>query len=346
MTVYSLDPLQDPRWKDFVKRHPRASVFHTPDWLEALRRTYGYQPVVLTASTPGHELRNGMVFCRIDSVLTGRRLVSLPFADHSEPLVDSSEEIEAILAYLDQEFRKGKWRSIEIRPRSLGWAAGTMFATSETFYFHTLDLHPKAEQLLHSFDKNSVQRKVRRAEREGLTHEEGRSDALLAKFYHLLVLTRRRHQVPPQPLDWFRNLIACMGEFLKIHVASKDGQPIASIITLRYRYTLVYKYGCSDPRLHNLGGVALLFWRAIQEAKQEGLQEFDFGRSDTDNPGLVTFKDHWGTTRSMLTYLRYPARISPTTGERHGMQLARRVLARAPDGILRLAGKLLYKHIG
>src|SRR2546430_11331216 len=37
--LYSLDPLEDPRWAEFVQRHPRASVFHTPGWLEALRRT-------------------------------------------------------------------------------------------------------------------------------------------------------------------------------------------------------------------------------------------------------------------------------------------------------------------
>ena len=109
---------------------------------------------------------------------------------------------------------------------------------------------------------------------------------------------------------------------------------------------LLYKYGCSDRRFHNLGGMALLFWKAIQEAKQEGLEEFDLGRSNSDNPGLVTFKDHWGTTRSTLTYFRYPAQASPTACEKYRMRVARRALALAPDRILRLVGELLYKHIG
>src|SRR2546430_5296635 len=90
--LYSLDPLEDPRWAEFVQRHPRASVFHTPGWLEALRRTYGYEPVVYTTSLPRAELTNGLVFCRVRSWLTGRRLVSLPFSDHCEPLVHNSEE--------------------------------------------------------------------------------------------------------------------------------------------------------------------------------------------------------------------------------------------------------------
>ena len=341
-----IDPLADPRWAEFVERHPRASVFHTPGWLEALHRTYGYQPVVVAISEGGRELRSGMVFCQIDSFLTGRRLVSLPFADHCEPLVDRLEDLETILVYVQQEFQERTWKYIEIRPQSLSFGPWAVFARSETFYLHTLDLRPEADQLLRSFDKASVQRNLRRAEREGLTYEEGGSEELLDKFYRLLLLTRRRHKLPPQPRTWFRNLMACLGAPFKVRVASKDGQPIASIITLRYKQVLVYKYGCSDPRFHNLGGMALLFWKAIQEAKQEGLEEFDLGRSDSDNPGLVAFKDHWGTTRSTLIYLRYPARNLQTKGETYSMRLARQVFARAPDGILRLAGKLLYRHLG
>ena len=33
---------------------------------------------------------------------------------------------------------------------------------------------------------------------------------------------------------------------------------------------------------------------------------FDFGRSDLDNPGLLTFKDRWGATRSSLIYSGFP----------------------------------------
>jgi hypothetical protein len=56
MSVYEIDPLQDPPWEQFLARHPSASVFHTPAWLRALRLTYGYQPFVLTTCPPGHEL--------------------------------------------------------------------------------------------------------------------------------------------------------------------------------------------------------------------------------------------------------------------------------------------------
>jgi len=43
------------------------------------------------------------------------------------------------------------------------------------------------------------------------------------------VLTRRRQVLAAQPLAWFCNLTACMGDKLRIDVASKDGQPVASM---------------------------------------------------------------------------------------------------------------------
>src|SRR5262245_48008469 len=96
MDVHAFDPLHEPRWLEFVTSHPSASIFHTPGWLESLRRTYHFEPVALTTSAPGLPLRNALVFCPVRSWLTGARLVSLPFSDHCEPLVDDADELRAL----------------------------------------------------------------------------------------------------------------------------------------------------------------------------------------------------------------------------------------------------------
>ena len=89
MTLSEIDPLLDCRWVDLTERCVRSSIFHTPEWLAALRRTYGYKSVVFTDSRSGEPLRNGLLFCHVDSWLTGKRLVALPFSDHCEPLLDT-----------------------------------------------------------------------------------------------------------------------------------------------------------------------------------------------------------------------------------------------------------------
>ena len=345
MTVYKIDPIQDHRWTEFLNKHSEASVFHTSGWLEALQRTYGYNPVVFTTSPPEAELRNGLPFCRIATWLTGRRLVSLPFSDHCTPLVENSAELTCMMRSLQGEVAENKWNYVEIRAGDLYLPSEAIFEKANAYSLHKLDLRPNLDKLFRSLHKDCVQRKIHRAEREGLTCEEGIEDSLLRKFYHLLLITRRKHGLAPQPLRWFKNLIACLGDGVKIRVASKDGRPVASILTLRHNRTLVYKYGCSDHRLNNLGGTQLLMWKAIQEAKNDRLDEFDMGRSDCDNPGLIAFKDRWGAARSTLFYLRYPLRRSQAISAMAG-NVTKYIFAHAPDSLLAATGSMLYKYMG
>ncbi|MGH9220750.1 MAG: hypothetical protein ACRD1W_15700, partial [Vicinamibacterales bacterium] len=81
------DPIEDPRWSELLEHHSAASIFHSPGWLNALRQTYGYQPFVVTTST-GSILENGLVACEVKG-WASRRLVSLPFSDHCDPLVQN-----------------------------------------------------------------------------------------------------------------------------------------------------------------------------------------------------------------------------------------------------------------
>ena len=318
-------------------------MFHTPHWLRALQLTYGYQPGALTTAAPDEPLTSGLVFCHINSWLTGRRIVSLPFSDHCEPLADTPEELDAMLAQLR---RAGKNRYVELRPVLTKPDISTGFAISDTYYLHIVDLSRSLEALFRAFHKDSVQRKIRRAERESLAYESGNSQDLLEKFYRLLVMTRRRQHNPPQPISWFQNLSRTLGNAMQVRVASsRDGRPVASILTLKHGSTITYKYGCSDARYSNLGGTALLFWKTIQEAAQEGMVEFDLGRSTVDNEGLITFKEHWGARRATLEYWRFPDR-GKSEGINRKKNLKKLLVEIAPDWCLIAAGRLLYPHIG
>jgi lipid II:glycine glycyltransferase (peptidoglycan interpeptide bridge formation enzyme) len=346
MSVYKLNPLQDPRWQNLVDRHPQGSVFHSVAWLEALRQTYGYEPVVYTTSPPNQQLSNGIVFCKIRSWVSGSRLVSLPFSDHCEPLA-GLQDMSEILDWLAATRQRKQWNYIELRPIS---SAGALpfpdFRKSESFVLQVLDLAPTLDALFRKFHKSCVQRKIQRAEREGLTYQEGRSPALLKQFYDLLLLTRRRHGLPPQPLTWFRNASGCLGDRFVIRLAYKDRQPIAAIVTLQYKDVLVYKYGCSDSRFNNLGGNALLFWKAIQDAKHNGIAKYDLGRSETDNAGLITFKENWGAVNVPLHYYRIPPRQPLHLHSAWSARIVKSVFSKMPDALLTATGKLLYRHIG
>ena len=346
LAVYEIDPLRDPRWPILVENHPRSSIFHSKSWLKALEAVYGYEPVVVTTCPPRERLRNGLVFCRIKSWLTGRRFVSLPFSDHCEPLVDSTDDLDAMLLHMQRDLDERNWQYIEIRPMLQRPGSRVGLEKTLTYQFHRLDLRKSAQELFHGFHKDCVQRKIRRAEREALKYEDGNSEELLQKFYRLIVTTRRRQYLPPQPLAWFRGLITIFGNDLKIRVASKGDVPVASILTLSNRKCVVYKYGGSLAPLNKLGGMALLFWKTIQEAKDNAIEELDMGRSGADNPGLIAFKEHWGATGTTLNYWRYPPPGPYVPRPAWQKSLARRLVQSAPDVALEAVGTLLYRHIG
>lgn len=348
-SIYHLDPLNDPRWAPFLQEHPHASIFHTSEWLEALRRTYGYEPVAFTHSAPGRELRDAVVFCRVKSWLTGCRMVSLPFSDHCQPLLEIGESFQPFLDSLKSAFEREKWKYVEFRP--LFWPGPSIEvdpapSEGDCFHFHRLDLQPDLDSLFSNFHKSCIQRKVRRAERENLSYEEGRSRSLLDRFYKLVICTRRRQQLPPQPFRWFQNLADCLGDRLSIRLLSKDGQTVAAILTLAYKETLVYKYGCSDERFHNLGGMPLLFWETIQSAKAAGMRELDLGRSDLENEGLLQFKGHLGAACSTITYYRYPARAPAGVVRSWASGKLRFGLSHLPDWGLVPLGTFFYRHLG
>jgi hypothetical protein len=348
--VSIVNPLADKRWDALVARHRKASAFHQRSWLEALSRTYGYEPVVFTTSSANAELENGLVFCRIKSWLTGNRLVSLPFSDHCEPLCDSAEEMNAVIRGSQGAFDFKHGEYLEVRPTSEDFGragAGMGFQPAAKYFLHLIDLRPKVDDLFRSFDKDSVQRRITRAEKAGLIERCGSSEELLRHFYGLFVLTRNRHHLPPPPYSWFQNLLQCQGTALEIRVAYLDEIPIAAILTLGFRKTRYFKYGCSDARFNKFAATPWLLWRAIVAAKSNGALEFDLGRTQVENAGLLAFKSHWVPRHQQLTYWKFPGTTSRRNMADSRMQkMATRVFSYMPQRLLVATGKLVYRHIG
>jgi hypothetical protein len=273
----------------------------------------------------------------------------LPFSDHCEPLLSGEpDELEALTHALHGLGRENNFSYIELRPlcpMAEGFQKKAQFTGYDSHCIHQLALDCGLDQLFKNFHKSCAQRNIRKAERLGLVYEEGRCEELLAKFYKLLLKTRRRHQVPPQPVCWFRNLSRYLGDQIKFRVVSSGNEPMAAIVTCRYHNTMVYKYGCSVVEANKRGVMSLLLWRAIQDAKLDGSLWFDFGRSNNKNEGLIAFKNHWGGTRSPLPYFRYS--IDSKTQESSWTHwVLGKTCKLLPDPLLQSLGSVLYKHAG
>lgn len=354
MTISKIDPIRDPRWHALVERHPDASIFHTVGWLKALQRTYGFRTAAYTTARAGEDLQDGVVFCDAGSWLTGKRVVSLPFSDHCQPLVNSADTLAEVLSFIHAERVREGQKFAEIRPLRLDssmLSTTSSIKTAGSYSFHSLDLSGNSADIFRRFHKDCVQRKIRRAEKENLAYRSGRSRSLLKDFYVLQLLTRRHHGLPPQPFAWFSNLVDCLGNQLTIRTASKDGAPVAAIMTTTFRNTVTYKYGCSNRTLNKLGGMPFLFWKTIEEGKASGASDFDLGRSDLENHGLIDFKDRLGASRSSIFYYRdaYVQEKQSAAGSLFNYAnhiLKKQIVPHLPDRLLMMAGSIMYKHVG
>ena len=223
------------------------------------------------------------------------------------------------------------------------------------FCLHTLDLARPEEQIFRGFHASSTQRAIRRAEREGLSYEAGTSDTLLSAFYRLLRLTRRRHGLPPQPMAWFRNLIACIpstrfarsGQGATIHVASKDGVPVAGILTLTFKTVdglQVRRVGCRVPPARRHAVSLLARDPGGEGAGRRGTRSGPFGPRSA-RPDRLQGAPRRGAVGVDL--LHAPGATCPTPSVTARQPASRAwpfVICRMH--VLDLSGRLLYKHLG
>jgi CelD/BcsL family acetyltransferase involved in cellulose biosynthesis len=340
--IRTLDPLIDPAWRDLVQRDPRATAFHTPQWMDALRRTYGFVPIVY--ATKGDELHGAIPFCLIASWLTGRRLVSLPFSDHCDPLVEDRSQLAAILDDVAFDARLNGWRYVQLRPRTVGGTVGG-FERDESNYFYAIDLRPELDVLFKGIKRDNRE-DIRKADRRGLKHVVGRDDALVRAYFRLHAMTRSTQGVPPQPYAWFQNLARCLGEMLEVHLLLQDDVPIAGLVAISFRDQLMVKYTAADPVRDRQGMGKSLLWKTIVRAKERGATTLDWGRCEPEHHGLAQFKERFGAVRTDLIYLRNP----PAPADRHrpswAARAAKSVVPRMPVTVLTAAGRVAYRHVG
>ncbi len=338
-----IDPIADPDWLAFVEGSPQAEVFHHPRWLELLRAQYGYR-IQACCLANGNGIEAGIPIARIESRLTGRRLVSLPFSDVCSPALApgaDSAALDALGRALAEEAQRADLGLTVHAPLS-----GAPEATVQPrFVRHLLALNSDPTEIEASYAKQ-IKRGIKKAEREGLRVERRGDRSALDAFYALHLETRRRLGVPTQPKGFIRRFEDLFDADLGfVALVLDDSEPIAAAVFLTHNGTATYKYGASDAAKLGKRPNNLLFSETIRWACEAGFGTLDFGRTDLDNEGLRSFKRSWGAREESLSYTYLDEREpSLQPGLRDRVMSA--TIKRSPAAVGRLAGAALYKHFG
>ena len=96
LVVRELGASDHAAWDRFVLDHPHGSPFHLIAWKESIEATFGYQPKYLVAVT-GDQVCGVLPLFLVSNMLTGKRLISSPFAVYGGILADSDETRQALL---------------------------------------------------------------------------------------------------------------------------------------------------------------------------------------------------------------------------------------------------------
>ena len=345
-----LSPLESPGWDDSLAQSPRphcgggndSCFFRTSAWAEVLSRTYGYRPVYF-CTRDGDNPVGVMPVMEVKSAFRGTRGISLPFTDCCEPLLTDGIEAESLMEHACQYGREHGWKRIEIRGGS-----GLGDNPVASYYTHAIELEADPERMFARF-RGSVRRNVRKARRESVEVSLDRSLESLREYYRLHCLTRKRHGLPPQPFAFFRNLHECaisrkQGFYV---LGSHDGVVVAGAVFLLSGTSALFKFGASDPAYQSLRPSNLVMWKAIEWLIQQGYRSLCLGRTDLKNTGLRRFKLGWGASERMIHYYVYDLRRGKyVSAPCHASRLPRAVFRRTPISLLKVIGRLLYRHAG
>jgi hypothetical protein len=324
-----------------VRTDPSANIRQTPAWGDCIRRTDG-----LVDATRCYESSDGRTV-----VLPLVRRRGMPTRLRSEsswpgpwgfcgPLATdgrlTADEVVGVIA--DLRGRQVLRTSVPV-PRAAEapfWAehmpAGAVRHT------HVLDLSGGFDTVWGSRFAGTVRTASRKAERLGVTVESDTTGRLLPVFDTLYRRSVDRWAAARQDSRVLARLLAArrepsrkfqvvadqLGEACEMHVAWRDGQPLAGIIVLSHGSVANYWRGAMDhERIAGTGANELLHRVAIERACRRGCERYDMQRSPS--PNVARFKAKFGAQlQDFLEYRFEHARLSAV--EQRARAAAKRVL--------------------
>ena len=291
----------------FLSEYPDATVFHRSEWLAAIERATGHRTHWLIAERDG-AIRAALPLTEAHSPLFGRALVSTGFAVGGGMLEATPGEGAGLFEAAEELAVRRACSTIELRggmlPDGPGW-------------HHKYDSHAGFVRELATSDEAellAIPRKQRAEVRRGLGNDlivtTGRSAADRAMHYAIYAESVRNLGTPVFPRALFGAVLDHLGDDADILTVSRDGQPLASVLSLYHRGTVLPYWGGGVFAARTWRANDVMYYALMCHARARGCTRFDFGRSKTGT-GPYHFKRNWGFTPDPLHYASWTAEGAP-----------------------------------
>jgi hypothetical protein len=351
-----VDPRADPRWDEYVRAHPRWTVYQLGAWAEILRAAYRFEPRYLALSDDAGALRGVLPLLYKKGLVSDARLRSLPVFPAGGPLGDTrADEVALVEAAREAAAGGGVHALAVISPAD--YTADLEEFTADLLpprWVVQVGEDPGALRAGWRKTSNNLFRSLKKADKAGFSFREATADGDLRRFYRLYLRTMRKHRTLPRSLRQLRlarDLLGA-GEF-RLFVVEREGRLAAGGVFHAWRDTVELIYNGSDDALLDLRPNHALYWGVIEWCASHGYRLFDFGEA-SPTTSLGRFKSQWAEPVPNHRYTwragGEPSRAESMAAasyavEQGGGGLAARVWERTPVPLTRLGAAVAYRYL-
>ena len=262
-----------------------------------VKKTYKHKPIYLVAKENG-ELKGVLPLFLMKSMIFGKKLVSVPFAPYGGVCADDGIAEKMLIEEAIRVAEECNADYLELRQFNRN---ETELAANDAYVTSILELDKNPDVLWNTFRK-SMRRYVRKAIKNDFQVTINSKN--LNEFYNIYSQGMHNLGTPAHSYTFFRNILLEFPEDTNIATIEYKDKVISTIFMLYFKNMVIYGWGASLKEYLELSPNYLLFWEAIKDSCEKGLDFFDFGRSQP-NTGVFLFKEGWGAEPKQLYYLYY-----------------------------------------
>ncbi len=333
------------RIEAFVASSPKATPFHRPAWLLAVSKACGHDWRYLLTEDVHGTLLGILPLHLIHSALFGRALVSSGFAVDGGIISDNDQAIKLLA---DEAWRLAERHSLPTVELRGGAVPDDQWQHSEDVYagFVAALAEDDESQLLAIPRKQRAE--VRKALNNDLTVRIGSAAQDRADHYGVYAESVRNLGTPVFPKALFDAVLDGFGEDADILTVHHEGRPVASVLSLYHRGTVMPYWGGGTWDARQLRANDLMYYALMNHARERGCRSFDFGRSKYGT-GAFSFKKNWGFEPQPLRYAtrtvdgEAPRDVNPMSSK-YRAQVA--LWQRLPLSIANRLGPMIARGLG
>ncbi len=268
-------------WREFTEKSEKATFFHTPEWFQVWGRYMGIKSFpALFEFDDGKKI---LLPLGIRRKKTYKLFISSPGGTYGGWISTdelSSEHVFSIFEWLKRHYfilRLNPYDELQHR------------IPAEHDITQVIPLDERFEDIERKW-RQSIMRKVRKAEREGVRVKKMEEEKGWREYYGVYLSSLERwgkHATSRYSWKLFEILKDTPG--VELWCAEYDGKIVAGAVVVYDRHRAIYWHGASLSEYLHLRPVNLLMFSLIMDARKRGKLYFDFNPSG-GHEGVLRFK--------------------------------------------------------